>query len=121
MAQLATVLDHTGLLTRAVGGPKYNTTVFPGSTGLEKRNGIWATPRHEWSITLSGYFTEMADIIALHTEAEGQKYSFLWTPPGYSQGDFRFANDDLQIDMRASSEGVFIASVSFSLIEVLSE
>ena len=122
MAQLSTVLDHDGLLVRATGGPRYNTTVFPGATGLEKRNQVWGTPRHSWSITLKGLYSEMAAVLALFEEAEGQLYSFLWSPPGYAQGDFRFASDELQIDFSASGPaGSFIATVSFSLIEVIEE
>lgn len=120
MAQLATVLDHDGLLIRAVGGPKWNTTVYPGSTGLEKRNGVWGSPRHEWSVTFGGLYTEMADLLALHEEAEGQKFSFLWSPPGYAQGDFRFASDELQIDVRGT-DTTMVATVAFTLIEVIGE
>jgi len=120
MAQLTTVLVDDGILIRAVGGPRWNTTVFPGSTGYEKRNGVWGSPRHQWSVTLGGLFSEMSDVLALHTEAEGQAYSFLWTPPGYTQGDFRFASDELQIDV-SGTDTTMVATVSFTLIEVIGE
>ena len=121
MAQLTTVLANTYLVA-AQGGPEYSTTVFDGSTGVEHRNVGWSTPRHVWQVTFGGKLTELAAVQALHLEAKGQAYSFLWTPPGYSQGSFRFASDDLKINIHSSNvAGVYLAQISFPLIQVLGE
>ena len=121
MAQLATVLanDH---LAAASGGPRYSTTVYDGITGKERRRIVWATPRHVWNVTFKGLYSELEDIRDLFDEALGQAYSFLWTPPGYAQGDFRFATDTPDLTLNATAvPGDYIATMSFSLIEVLDE
>lgn len=122
MAQLTTVLDHTGLLNQAQGGPSYKTTIFDGATGLEKRTLVWATPRHLWQLVLKGKLTEFADLLDLFDEAKGQAYSFLWTPPGYAEGDFRFGVDQLSIIVQNLGVGNdYLATISFPLIEALGE
>ena len=122
MAQLATVLDHDGLLNAAQGGPSYKTTVFDGATGLEKRTIVWSTPRRVWQITLRGKLSEFTAFLALFDEAKGQAYSFLWTPPGYSQGDFRFGVDALAITLNnLGVSGDYLATISVPLIEALGE
>ena|SRR5215217_1709586 len=127
MAQLATLLVNenaagVSLLASAEGGPTYSTTIFDGVTGVERRTVVWETPRHMWAVTFKGLLSDMEDLIALHTEAMGQGYSFLWTPPGYMEGSFRFAQDDLKIAFNVSAiSGDHIATIAFVLIETLSE
>ena len=121
MAQLATVLpnDH---LAQATGGPTYSTIVFDGSTGVETRNKRWPTPRHAWNVTFRALTSDVQDIIDLFEDASGQHLSFLWSPPGYSQGDFRFATDVLQVTHNVSAvPGEYITTISASLIEVIDE
>ena len=121
MAQLATVLSNTHLM-QASGGPTYSTTLFDGTTGVEARNKRWLTPRHTWSVTWKALLPDVQDIIDLFEDASGMHLSFLWAPPGYAQGDFRFATDILQISYESAAQpGEYIATVSASLIQVLDE
>lgn len=117
MAQLTTVLANTHL-SEAAGGPRYTTTVFDGATGLERRNIVWSTPRHVWAVTFVAKPEELADLLALFSQAKGQAYSFLWAPPGYAQGSFRFGTDELPIVYIGAGN---VARIQFTLIQVLGE
>jgi hypothetical protein len=129
MAQLTTVLAHTSsagknLLVDFQGGPTYATTVHLGVSGREKRNQNWSTPRHVFRLTFRGLYSEMADLLALFTEAKGQAFSFLYTPalPGAAQGSYRFADDGLDIAIQASGDSADpITAIRFGLMEVLSD
>jgi phage-related protein len=119
MAQLATVLSNDYLET-ARGGPTYRTTIYDGATGFEKRNRVWNTPRHAWTVTFIGLLAEVQSVLDLFDEAMGQGYSFLWTPPGYTEMSFRFDTDSLLVDYIGTSEpGVYVTKVSATLIQVI--
>ena len=61
-------------------------------------------------------------MLDLFDEAEGRFYSFLFTPPGYTQMDFRFDADEPRLALQASAEpGEFIATITLPVIEVLDE
>jgi len=121
MAQLTTVLQTTNL-SNAQGGVTYSTVVFPGSTGLENRNQRWGQGRQRWNLTWTGYLSEIQPVLDLFTEARGIAKSFVFTPPGYTTGDFRFDSDVVSITLQPSQKSNdFIASVSLSVIQVLDE
>jgi phage-related protein len=121
MAQLTTVLQ-TAHLSDASGGVTYSTVVFPGSTGLENRNQRWGQGRQRWALTWTGYLSEIQPVLDLFTEARGIAKSFVFTPPGYATGDFRFDSDVLQIAYQPSQRGGdFIATLSLNVIQVLDE
>ena len=117
MAQLTAVLPNDHLLEGAQGGPRYFTTVYAGSTGVERRNVWWAIPRHHWSVQFGGLVEEIQPVIDLVEEAKGKGYSFLWTPPGYSEMSFRLDTDEPEVIYESGG----IARISFSIIQVLGE
>lgn len=119
MAQLATVLSNDWL-TSCRGGATYKTTIYESAAGFEARNGIWATPRRSFSLTFTGYASDLADIVDLFDEAKGREQSFLWTPPGGTQGSYRFGSDELSNETRATQvPGEFISVISVTVIEVI--
>lgn len=127
MAQLATVLPSVsstgvGILTGAEGGVVYSTAVFDGSTGLEVRNSAWVTGRHAWTLTFQGLLSEVQPVIDLFEEAGGMSKSFRFAPPGYVEGDFRFAADELRISFQGTgTPGAYIATITIPVIQVLGE
>ena len=124
MAQLTTVLpgaESGGILTACRGGPGYRTTVYDGATGYEARNQAWADPRRTFSLTFMGRASDVQEVVDLFDEAKGRLYSFLWTPPGGAQGDYRFGSDELSVETRASQSGDYITTVSCTVIEVINE
>ena len=119
MAQLSTVLQ-TAHLIAAQGGIAWSTVVFPGSTGIETRNNRWQTGRQTWTLTWQGYLTELQPIVDLFNATRGIWKSFRFSPPGYSEGDFRFDTDQLQVAYQVGQAG-FIATISLNVIQVLDE
>jgi hypothetical protein len=120
MAQLTTILLNDLLLEDAKGGPRFSTAVFEGSTGKEQRNINWATGRHFWQGTWAGYLSEVQSVIDLINEAKGRGFSFKWTPPGYTEMDFRLDSDEPDISYLASQSGS-IVRISLSLVQVIGE
>jgi hypothetical protein len=120
MAQLATVLPTDDILSAADGGVTYSTTIYDGSTSLEQRNQNWTTPRQAWSLTYVGLVADIQPVVDLFDEAFGMALSFLFTPPGGVQGDYRFAQDQISPSYQAGAGGL-IGTVNVSVIEVLGE
>lgn len=122
MAQLATVLpgEESNTLAGAEGGVLWSTTVFDGSTGLEARYQAWTTPRQTWALTYIGLSADLADVLDLFNEAKGRGLSFLFTPPGGAQGDYRFGSDELRVNYQRGAAGL-IGSLTISVVEVLDE
>lgn len=59
------------------GGPMYNTSVFTGSNGMEKRNINWAYPRHQYNV---GYgarsHDKLYDLVAFFHTVRGSGIGF---------------------------------------------
>jgi hypothetical protein len=119
MSQLATVLpiDH---LVSASGGPTFSTVIFPGSTGLENRNSRWLNGRQVWALTWQGFVSEIQPVLNLFEATKGIWKSFKFTPPGYSEGDFRFDTDTLTITYQVG-QPEFIGTITLTVIQVHDE
>lgn len=127
MAQLTTVLPHVApggapyILSEAEGGPAWHTTTHTAVSGKEKRIANRDVPRHRWNLTFMGTETQLAEVIALHAAAKGSALSFLWTPPGYPEGSYRFEADDLNITFIAGNPEDLTLRIRVALIEVIGE